>query len=129
MAESNEGPTKPSGLELLQVSIPLTRVIVPIRPTKVKGIQNLSYQELKEERRQEVSKRAKTKKLKLGNPKRQLTIDDDYSSTPDDESMARTVGVRLLNGIIVSSTRANIKTTAGTQETGSPSNKWCLIIR
>ena len=104
-----EGPTRPPGLEFLQVSIPLTRVNVPRRPTEVKGIPDLYYQELKDERKLEESKRAKTKKTKRGNPRRQLTVDDYYSSTPNDQSVAKAVGIKLPSGKIVSSTKANME--------------------
>ena len=93
----------------MQVSISLTRVKIPGRPTEVKGIPNLYYQELKNERKLEESKRAKTKKAKLGNPRRQLTVDDNYLSTPNDESVAKAVGINLASGKIVSSTRANME--------------------
>ena len=82
--ESNEGPTRPPGLDFVQVSMPLTRVKVPGRPTEVNGIPDLYYQELKEERRQEESKRVRTKKSEFSNTKRQ-TVDDYYSSTLNDE--------------------------------------------
>ena len=104
-----EGPTRPPGLEFLQVSIPLTRVKVPGRTTEVKGLPDLYYQELKDERKLEESKRAKTKKAKLGNPRRQLTVDDYYSSTPNDQSVAKAVGIKLPSEKIVSSTRANME--------------------
>ena len=80
-----EGPTRSPGLEFLQVAIPLTRVKVPGRPTEVKGIPDLYYPELEKKRKLEEKKRARTKKAKLGNPKRQLTVEDYYSSTPNDE--------------------------------------------
>ena len=75
----------------------------------MKGIPNLYYQELKDERKREESKRAKTKKAKLGNPRRQLTVDDHYSSTPNDQSVAKAVGIKLPSGKIVSYSRANME--------------------
>ena len=53
------------------------------------------FQELKDKRRLEESKRARTKKSKLGNSRRQLTVDDYHSSTTNDESMAKAVCIKL----------------------------------
>ena len=74
VAESSVGALKPPGLGLLRVSIPLTRVKVPTYPKEVQVIYDLYYQELKEE------PKAKTKKSKQYNPRRQLTVDDYYSN-------------------------------------------------
>ena len=38
-----------------------------------------------------------------------MTVDDNYLSTPNDESVAKAVGINLASGKIVSSTRANME--------------------
>ena len=109
MAEPKKRPVKPPGLELMKVSIPLRRVQVPPSQTEVQGIPDLYYQELKAEKKEEERKRAETKKAKLGKSRRQLTVDDYYTSTPIDESVAKAVGIKTPSGIIVTSTKANVE--------------------
>ena len=124
VAEPQIGSTKYSGIGFLKLSIPLTWVKVPIRPTEVTGILDLYYQELKEGRKQEERRRAKTKKSMLRNPSRRLTIDHYYSSIPDNEPIAKAVGTRLPNLVIVSSTlnKIDMLALAAEQQTAVPTN-------